>query len=76
MKIGMYEPRVVKKGKEETFYGVPEGTIIWTVQTEKDGGGFDLLKQTDAEIISRLVRIEYLLEKINKKEKLKRNGKN
>ena len=63
LKIGTYEPRVVKKGVEEApSLRVAEGDTYWVVQTDKDGQ-LDVETQTEAEIISRLVRIENLLKK-------------
>lgn len=65
MKIGHYEPSTQEKGVNE-FAGseviIPDGSVFWTVQTNKDRQ-FDVLRQEDAEILSRLVIIEQLLRK-------------
>jgi len=62
MKIGEYEPRVQKKDYDECFGAdLAEGDLYWTVKIDKEGY-LDVLTQTDAEIISRLVRIELHLE--------------
>lgn len=63
--VGFYEPMKVKKGVNETTLPLKEGQIFWLIKTEY--GGFDTERQEDAEIISRLVRIEQMLKKIIKK---------
>ena len=63
LKIGTYEPRTVRKGVEEApSLRVAEGDTYWVVQTEKDGQ-LDVETQAEAEIISRLVRIENILKR-------------
>lgn len=62
MRIGHYEPRVVKKGFEETALDVKEGEVYWVVQLDRDGQ-MDVKEQIDAEILARLVRIEALLRR-------------
>jgi len=61
MEIGHYEPRKVKKGEEETTLDIPEGEVYWLIQLDKDAQ-LDVETQTEAEIISRLIRIENLLK--------------
>jgi len=63
--IGFYEPKEVQKGVEETVIPLKEGDIFWEV-TVSPGHFFDCKNQTEAEIISRLARIENIL-----KEKLR-----
>jgi len=62
MKIGNYEPNRVKKGYNETHLKLKEGETFWVVQIEKDVQ-MDVITQTEAEIISRLVRIENKMKK-------------
>lgn len=62
-KVGSYFPVKVEKGINETTLPLKEGDIFWEVNLG-DGGFFDTEHQEDAEIISRLVRIEKLLRKI------------
>ena len=66
MKIGHYEPHTVRKGINETTLPLKEGDIFWMIKIDK-GGYFDVEKQEDAEIISRLVRIETNLKKLLRK---------
>ncbi len=66
LKIGDYEPVKVQKGFNETTLLLKEGEIFWTIRLNNEGL-FDVEKQEDAEIISRLVRIENLLKKVLKK---------
>jgi len=65
-KIGSYEPLVVKKGYNETTLPVKEGGVFWLVHTEV-GGGIDCATQEEAEVLSRLVRIENKLDKLLRK---------
>jgi len=75
MKIGSNEPRVVKKGFEETTLDVPEGETYWIVQIDKIGQ-MDVEKQVEAELLSRLVRVELKLDKLlNQKKVEAKNGK-
>ena len=60
LKIGEYEPVKVEKGVNETTLPLKEGEIFWMVNCET---------QTEAEIISRLIRIEKLLKRKWKQEK-------
>jgi len=60
MKIGNYESRIVKKGVEETTIGVPEGHEYYVIQMDKFSQ-LDVKTQAEAEIISRLIKIEKLL---------------
>jgi hypothetical protein len=62
MKPGFYEPRTVKKGVEETSLKIKEGGIYWWV-SDGQGGGYDVEKELDAIILSRLIRIEAILTK-------------
>ena len=64
LKVGDYLPFVQSKGKVESFITpkLKDGTVFWTVRIDKDGY-FDLKEQSDAEILSRLVRIENLLKR-------------
>ena len=63
MNIGEYEPRTVEKGVEETTLPVKEGTVYWIVQTGKEEQ-MDVEKQSEAEILSRLIKLEIALNKI------------
>ena len=69
LKIGDYEPCVVKKGFEETTLDVPEGEVFWMVQDE-GGASMDVKEQIDAVILSKLIRIEQRLKKIRKQVKV------
>ena len=62
MKSGEYEPRVVREGVEETVLDIPEGGTYWCVCLGR-GVEMDVDTQAEAEIISRLVRIEALLRR-------------
>jgi hypothetical protein len=62
LKVGEYEPRVVRKGVEETTLDIPEGGVYWCICLGK-GVEMDVGTQAEAEIISRLVRIEALLRR-------------
>jgi hypothetical protein len=73
MKIGAYELRTVKRGFEETNIGVPEGDVYYVVQLDKTGQ-MDVKTQIEAEVLSRLVRIENELI-IRKKKSGKENNK-
>ena len=66
MQVGHYEPRKVEKGFEETILDVPEGEIYWLVKIDK-GVHMDVKEQIQAELLSRLVRIETKLDKLSKK---------
>lgn len=67
LKIGHYEPHVQKKGEDESFIKTKEGDVYWMIRTED--GYIDVKTQTEAEIISRLVRIERLLKNANKNKR-------
>jgi hypothetical protein len=62
MKIGEYDVRVVKKGVETTSLPVKEGEVYYMIRLDKHSW-MDVQNQINAEIISRLVRIENLLKK-------------
>lgn len=62
MRVGHYEPRVVKKGSEETVLPVKEDEVFWVIQIDKHTK-CDVMHQESAEIISRLVKIENLLRR-------------
>ena len=67
LKIGGYESVVQKKGINEAFIdGVKEGQVYWRVRIDRDGQ-MDLKTQFEAEVISRLVRVERLLDKLKTK---------
>jgi hypothetical protein len=58
MPIGEYETVTQKKGKEEAFLdGIREGQVFWRVRISEEDW-FDCKTQIEAEILSRLVRIE------------------
>jgi hypothetical protein len=65
-RVGHYEPRIVKKGFEETSLDVPEGEAYWLIRLDRYSG-MDVKTQFEAEVISRLVRIENLLKTRTKK---------
>jgi hypothetical protein len=60
--VGDYEPRVVKKGVEETTLDIKEGEVYWVVQVDEEGQ-MDVKEQIDAEILSRLIKIEAVLKR-------------
>ena len=61
-KIGEYETCLHEPGENEAFIdGIKEGEVFYTIRLDKDGC-FDVKTQAEAEIISRLVRIENLLK--------------
>lgn len=60
-KVGHYVPMVVKKGETE-LGNCKDGTVFWMVCLG-EGAYFDVMKQSEAEILSRLVRIENLLKR-------------
>lgn len=62
MKPGDFEPRIVKKGIEETSLKVKEGGTYWYV-VAAEGGGYDVKEEIDAIILSHLIRIEIILKK-------------
>ena len=65
MKIGNYESVAQKKGYDEAFIDeIKEGQVYWRVQIDKYGQ-MDLRTQFEAEVISRLVKIEKLLRRHN-----------
>lgn len=62
-KVGEYYPVIKKKGYQDTdLEGVNEGDEFWEVVCENKGI-LDVKTQTEAEIVSRLVRIEKLLKR-------------
>lgn len=70
-KVGNYLPVKIKKGVNETFLQdytnnnkkpLKEGDIFWMVNLG-NGASFDCERQEDAEIISRLVKIENKLDR-------------
>lgn len=64
MKPGEYESYIQKKGINEAFIeNINEGEVFYTVQLDENGG-FDTKSQAEAEILSRLVRIENMLKKV------------
>lgn len=65
MKIGEYQLFKVEKNINETTLPLKEGELFWTVRLSKDVD-FDCETQTEAEIISRLVKIENMLKKLSK----------
>ena len=70
LKIGEYEPVKAEKGVNEPFCkNIKWGQIYWTIKMS-EYGLFDVEREEDAVIISRLVRIENKLDKLPKK-----NGK-
>jgi hypothetical protein len=62
MNIGDYVPIVYEKGVNETSLDISEGEVFWTIQLDKNSH-MDCVKQVDAEILSRLVKIELLLRR-------------
>jgi hypothetical protein len=61
-KPGEYYPVIKLKGKQDTdLEGVNEGDVFWEVVCENKSI-LDVKTQTEAEIVSRLVRIEKLLK--------------
>jgi len=71
MKVGDYEPRICKKGEEETdlmndeVNPIKEGDVFWVVMMERNCM-FDVKEQKDAEIISRLIKIEKMIRSLYK----------
>jgi hypothetical protein len=71
MEVGDYEPQTYKKGFNETYletrYKIKDGDVFWIIRVDKEGY-FDVKTQFEAEVISRLVRIENMLNelKVNK----------
>jgi len=64
LKTGEYEPRIVKKGYDEAFIKeLKEGDVFYAVKLDKYTT-LDVKTQTDAVIISTLVRIEKRLKKL------------
>ena len=65
MKVGDYEPFTHKKKLHEAFIeGIKEHEIFWTIYTED--GGYDTKSQDNAIIISKLIKIEKMLEEMKK----------
>lgn len=64
IKVGGYTHFIKEIGKDETTLPIKEGEIFYTVKLE-EFGYLDVLTQTEAEIISRLVRIEKKLSSRN-----------
>lgn len=61
--IGRYGSFIQKKGKcEACLDNIKDGEAFFTIQLE-DNTALDVKSQADAEIISRLVRIEQLLRR-------------
>ena len=68
MKIGDYEPRIQEKGLNEAFIdAIKEGEPYWTIRLD-EFGNYDTETQDTAIIISKLVKIENMLEKLMEKE--------
>ena len=63
LKVGDYDVRVVKKGFEETNLPVMDGGIYYIVRVDKSSW-IDVLHLVDAEMLSRLVRVENMLKKL------------
>jgi hypothetical protein len=65
--IGDYSLREYKPGETECFCpnNLADGDIFWTVQLD-EYGKLDVLTQADAEIISRLVKLDLRLDKLTK----------
>ena len=64
--VGHYGPVKVEKGVNETILPLKEGMIFWTVELG-NRSSFDVERQEDAEILSRLVRIEKKIDKVLRK---------
>ena len=64
-KIGHYTPVKVKHGVNETTLPIKEGGIFWMVNMG-EGASFDVERQEDAEIISRLILLDKKLDKVLK----------
>ena len=63
-RIGHYAPSTQEKGKNEAAIGgVKEGKLFWTVYMG-EGCYFDVTNQFEAEILSKLVKIEHMLKKL------------
>jgi len=61
MIVGDYMPQTQKRGECEAFIdGMKDGETFWTIQLSKQAK-FDVKRQEDAEIISRLVKIQQKL---------------
>ena len=67
VKVGGYIPVKVEKGVNETTLPLKQGEIFWEINLG-DGGSFDVERQEDAEIISRLIRLEKKLNKLLRKQ--------
>ena len=75
--VGHYEPVIIKKGVNETFLQdytnnsrkpLKEGDIFWMVNLG-DGASFDVERQEDAEILSRLINIDKKLNRLLRRER-------
>ena len=67
--MGDIQPSIHEKGKNEAFIdGIKEGETFWTVYLGQ-GSSFDIKTQFEAEVISRLIKIERLLRRKYKGEK-------
>ena len=67
LKIGQYEPLKAEKDVNEPFCkSIKWGQIYWTIKMSKYGL-FDVEREEDAVIISRLVSIERKLDKLLRK---------
>ena len=66
-KVGEYTLHLQNKGYDEAcIEGIKNGEAFYTIQLDKFGQ-FDTKSQAEAEIISRLVRIENMLKRVEKK---------
>lgn len=63
MKIGDYESNIHEKGNKSFLKTIRTGELYWTVQIDNDGQ-MDIKTQTEAEIISRLIRNKQTLDTI------------
>ena len=63
--IGHYKPMRVRRGVNETTLPLKEGELFWSIYLG-DGCTFDTERQKDAEIISRLARIEKKMDTLTK----------
>ena len=66
MDIGEYRVYTHKEGKHEAFIeGILEGEVFYTIKLDEHGK-LDVKTQAEAEIISRLIKIENKLKLIDK----------
>jgi len=67
MNVGEYEQNTVQKGIVQTELDLKEGETFWTVKTDRYDY-LDVKTKIEAEILSRLIRVETILNKIFKME--------